>query len=147
MGGTQLAQFRAGAPAFRDCTALAPVLGPGFAAVTVLPPLVPLDEAVLGAGCVTGGACLGGLCYGAAQLATWFIDFAVLPEFQGSGIGKELTRRWMAVGLHHLTFCNPMSIAIFKKFGWQKTLGTLVIPKKWPWLTRSTHAGETARNL
>jgi len=47
------------APAFRDCTALAPVLGPGFAAVAVLPvarPLVPLEALALGAGCVTFGA-------------------------------------------------------------------------------------------
>jgi hypothetical protein len=34
-----------------------------------------------------------------------------------------------------------------ERFAGQKMPGTLVIRKRWPWLTRLTQAGETARNL
>ncbi len=36
---------------------------------------------------------------------------------------------------------------LFRRFDWRKMPGTLVIRKRWPWLTQLTHAGETARNL
>ena len=29
--------------------------------------------------------------------AIWFVDFAVLPEYQGLGLGKILTREWMNI--------------------------------------------------
>src|SRR5580692_12787481 len=36
---------------------------------------------------------------------------------------------------------------LLRRFDWQKMPGTLVIRKKWPWLTQLIHAGETAQNL
>ena len=50
--------------------------------------------------------------------AIWFIDFAVLPEYQGLGLGKILTKEWMNICPNQITFCNDHSLSIFKKFGW-----------------------------
>ena len=48
----------------------------------------------------------------------WFVDFLILPEFRGMGIGKKLTEKWMKVCPHQLSFCNVDSLKIFKKYGW-----------------------------
>ena len=47
--------------------------------------------------------------------AIWFIDFAILPEFQGKGFGKILTKEWMKICPNQITFCNNLSLKIFKK--------------------------------
>ena len=54
--------------------------------------------------------------------AIWFIDFAILPEFQGKGFGKILTKEWMKICPNQITFCNNLSLKIFKKFGWKNNL-------------------------
>ena len=52
--------------------------------------------------------------------AIWFVDFAILPEFQGKGFGQILTREWMKICPNQITFCNNKSLKIFIKFGWEK---------------------------
>ena len=54
--------------------------------------------------------------------AIWFTDFAILPEFQGKGFGKILTKEWMKICPNQITFCNNLSLKIFKKFGWKNNL-------------------------
>jgi len=54
--------------------------------------------------------------------AIWFIDFAILPEFQGKGYGKILTKEWMKICPNQITFCNNLSLRVFKKFGWKNNL-------------------------
>lgn len=51
--------------------------------------------------------------------AIWFVDFAILSEFQGKGYGKILTREWMKICPNQITFCNNLSLRVFKKFGWE----------------------------
>lgn len=68
--------------------------------------------------------------------AIWFIDFAVLPEYQDLGLGKVLTKEWMKICPNQLTFCNNHSLKIFKKFGWHenyytKRLARPISPTKW----------------
>ena len=56
--------------------------------------------------------------------ANWFVDFAIIPEFQGKGFGKILTQEWMKICPNQITFCNNQSLKIFKKFGWKNNLST-----------------------
>ncbi len=68
--------------------------------------------------------------------ATWFVDFVVLPEFQGKGIGYKLTKEWMKICPNQITFCNSQSLKIFKKLGWTTNYNTkrtakLINPTKW----------------
>ena len=51
--------------------------------------------------------------------AIWFVDFAILPEFQGKGFGQILTKEWMKICPNQITFCNNQSLRVFKKFGWK----------------------------
>ena len=51
--------------------------------------------------------------------AIWFVDFAILNEFQGKGYGKILTKEWMKICPNQITFCNNLSLRVFKKFGWK----------------------------
>ena len=48
----------------------------------------------------------------------WFVDFIILPEYRNKGLGKILTEKWMKISPYQLTFCNDLSLNIFKKFGW-----------------------------
>jgi|TARA_B100001964_G_scaffold242160_1_gene316244 GNAT superfamily N-acetyltransferase len=68
--------------------------------------------------------------------AIWFIDFAVLPEYQNQGLGKILTKEWMNICPNQITFCNDYSLNIFKKFGWStnfntKRLARPIDPTRW----------------
>ncbi|MBR9922097.1 MAG: GNAT family N-acetyltransferase [Bacteroidetes bacterium] len=53
--------------------------------------------------------------------ASWFIDFALLPAFQRKGLGTVLTKKWMSFADMQITFCNDMSIGVFKKLGWTES--------------------------
>ena len=57
---------------------------------------------------------------GVRATAVWFVDFKVLPEFQGRRLGADLTRAWMALCPDRVTFCNDRSIRVFRKFGWRE---------------------------
>jgi len=50
--------------------------------------------------------------------ATWFVDFAVLPEYQRKGYGTALTEEWMKISPNQITFCNNKSLKIFRSLGW-----------------------------
>ena len=56
--------------------------------------------------------------------ALWFIDFAIRPEHQRTGIGQALSRAWMEVADLCVTFCNEKSIGVFKKLGWTESFDT-----------------------
>lgn len=51
----------------------------------------------------------------------WFVDFAVLPAYQGQGLGQRLTQRWMDYADTLVSFCNEKSMGVFRKFGWQES--------------------------
>lgn len=50
--------------------------------------------------------------------AAWFVDFAVRPESQRQGLGVRLTEAWMQQSDLCVTFCNELSMSVFKRFGW-----------------------------
>ena len=56
--------------------------------------------------------------------AIWFVDYAILNKFQGKGYGKILTKEWMKICPNQITFCNNLSLRIFKKFGWKNNIST-----------------------
>jgi hypothetical protein len=51
--------------------------------------------------------------------AVWFVDFVILKEFRGKGLGEFLTKEWMKICPNQITYCNNSSLKIFKKLGWQ----------------------------
>ena len=53
-------------------------------------------------------------------LGVWFLDFAILPEFRGKGLGKILTKKLMETCPHIITFCNEKTLSIVKDFGWKQ---------------------------
>ena len=57
---------------------------------------------------------------GQEATAIWFVDFSILPEFQGAGLGAKLTEAWMDLCPDRVTFCNDRSIRVFRKFGWRE---------------------------
>ena len=64
---------------------------------------------------------------GKQSTAIWFVDFSILPEFQGRGHGKALTEAWMAMCPDRVTFCNERSIQVFRKFGWKERADASVL--------------------
>ena len=54
--------------------------------------------------------------------AIWFVDFAILKKFQGKGFGKILVKEWMKICPNQITFCNDVSLKVFKKLGWKNNL-------------------------
>ncbi len=64
---------------------------------------------------------------GVEATAIWFVDFSILPEYQGKGYGKELTKAWMEMCPDRITFCNDRSIEVFRKFGWQERFDAEVL--------------------
>ena len=50
--------------------------------------------------------------------AAWFVDFVVRPECQRQGLGVRLTEAWMQQSELCVTFCNELSMSVFKRFGW-----------------------------
>jgi GNAT superfamily N-acetyltransferase len=93
---------------------------------SVRPPLVMQHEGrvVAHAGMIPFALDLGD---GEIKSAAWFVDFAVLPEHQGEGIGKLLTEAWMRHPDVCVTFCNDKSIGVFKKYGWVESFDTRLI--------------------
>ncbi len=57
---------------------------------------------------------------GAVAPAIWFVDFKILPEYQGKGLGKTLTAAWMQMCPDRITFCNERSMAVFRALGWSE---------------------------
>ncbi len=80
-------------------------------------PLVLLsEEKIIGhAGLIPVTIRVGGKNYPAA----WFIDLAVLPEYQRLGYGSILVKKRMEFAEFQMTFPNNRSRGIFKNLGWQ----------------------------
>ena len=62
--------------------------------------------------------------------AVWFVDFVILKEFRGKGLGEFLTKEWMKICPNQITYCNNNSLKIFKKLGWldSKTSKRIALP-------------------
>lgn len=56
--------------------------------------------------------------------ASWYVDFAVRPEFQRAGFGRSLTLEWMKPADVHVSFCNERSMGLFRKLGWVESFNT-----------------------
>ena len=68
--------------------------------------------------------------------ATWYIDFAILPELQGKGAGSKLVKEGMKFFPVQMAFCNEEALRVYKKFEWQinkniKRLARPINPTKW----------------
>lgn len=61
---------------------------------------------------------------GTTYTASWYIDFAVMPEFQRQGVGMLLTKRWMDYADFYVAFANERSIGVLKKHGWIESFDT-----------------------
>ena len=57
--------------------------------------------------------------------AAWFLDFAIIPEFRGKGLGKILIKELMNVCPNLISFCNNHTLKIVKKYGWENNLSIL----------------------
>ena len=62
--------------------------------------------------------------HGDLHTASWYIDFKILLEFQRQGLGSILTQEWMKFSEISVTFCNEISIGVFKKIGWIESFET-----------------------
>jgi hypothetical protein len=52
------------------------------------------------------------------QLAAWGVDYGVLPEYRGSGIGYRINLLWMERYPIYLAVCTPASFRIIQQQGW-----------------------------
>jgi hypothetical protein len=79
-------------------------------------PLVVQEQAriVAHAGGIPFEARLDGRLYRGA----WFVDFAIRPDLQRKGIGTQLAVAWMEPSDLCVTFCNELSMGVFRKLGW-----------------------------
>lgn len=77
--------------------------------------LISNERVIAHAGLIPVTMQIGGKDYSAG----WFIDLAVLPEYQRSGYGSILVRKRMEFAEIQMTFPNKRSRGIFKKLGWQ----------------------------
>ena len=56
--------------------------------------------------------------------AIWFVDYAILPEFKGKGLGKILSKEWMKICPNQMAICSDDSLRVLKKFGWKDNSAT-----------------------
>ena len=56
--------------------------------------------------------------------AIWFVDYAILSEFTGKGLGKVLCKEWMKICPNQMAICSPYSLRVLKKIGWEENLST-----------------------
>ena len=42
----------------------------------------------------------------------------ILPEFRKTGFGEQIIKEWMKICENQITFCNDLSLKIFKKLDW-----------------------------
>ena len=57
-------------------------------------------------------------------MASWYIDFKILPEFQRQGLGTVLIKECMKYSKISMAFCNEKSIGVVKKLGWLESFDT-----------------------
>ena len=56
--------------------------------------------------------------------AIWFVDYAILPEFKGKGLGKIMYKEWMKICPNQMAICSDDSLRVLKKFGWKDNSDT-----------------------
>ena len=56
--------------------------------------------------------------------AIWFVDYVVLPEFKGKGLGKILSKEWMKICPNQMAICSDDSLRVLKKLGWKDNFTT-----------------------
>ena len=56
--------------------------------------------------------------------AIWFVDYVVLPEFKGKGLGKILSKEWMKICPNQMAICSDDSLRVLKKLGWKDNYPT-----------------------
>ncbi len=56
--------------------------------------------------------------------AIWFVDYAVLPEFKGKGLGKILSKEWMKICPNQMAICSDDSLRVLRKLGWKDNFAT-----------------------
>ena len=56
--------------------------------------------------------------------AIWFVDYAVLPEFMGKGVGKILYKEWIKICPNQMAICSKYSLRLLKKNGWEENFST-----------------------
>ena len=56
--------------------------------------------------------------------AIWFVDYAILPEFKGKGLGKIMYKEWMKICPNQMAICSDDSLRVLKKFGWKDNPAT-----------------------
>ena len=56
--------------------------------------------------------------------AIWFVDYAILPEFKGKGLGKIMYKEWMKICPNQMAICSDDSLRVLKKFGWKDNSAT-----------------------
>ena len=47
--------------------------------------------------------------------ASWYVDYVILPEFQGKGIGSELVKEGTKKTEIQIAFCNEQALKVYKK--------------------------------
>jgi GNAT superfamily N-acetyltransferase len=98
------------------------------------PPLCVVDD--------SAGRRLVGLCAympftlrarGQELPAAWFVDFYVLPDFQGHGLGKRLTA-WVEERFAVTASLSQTEMAyrVFKKLGWHERMPVTMYVNPWP---------------
>jgi len=73
---------------------------------------------------------------GSVYKCIWFVDYKILEELRGVGLGTLLCKEWMKISPHQLAITNNSSLKIFKKFGWieksnHKRAAKIINPLKW----------------
>ena len=77
------------------------------------------------------------------KTASWYVDFVILPEFQGKGIGYKLAKEGMKKTDIQIAFCNEQALKVYKGLNWSintstKRLARPINPIKWlPFLNNS----------
>ncbi len=72
----------------------------------------------------------------------WFVDYKILKQFRGVGLGTFLCKEWMNISPHQLAITNENSLKVFKKFGWIEKknhvrAAKIINPLKWIPLVKS----------
>mgnify|MGYP006094264375 CR=1 FL=1 len=56
--------------------------------------------------------------------AIWFVDYAILPEFKGKGLGKIMYKEWRKICPNQMAICSDDSLRVLTKFGWKSNFET-----------------------
>ena len=56
--------------------------------------------------------------------AIWFVDYSILPEFKGKGLGKIMYQEWKRICPNQMAICSDDSLRVLKKSGWKDNAAT-----------------------